>query len=133
MPVATCSLLLDISRPPLVTRSSPRTALEAASPSPANSVARASVVVNCSLASSESSVPNQSPLVGTTALSSDKSSVKVTPELSPPPDRPTPAVTPDMSPPLDVPGKYARHLSSYQELCCRTGSLWSQRLKRSLL
>ena len=66
--------------------STPITELEAVIPVPANKVASAVVVVLCSAAPSESKVANESPSIGVTALSSDKSSVNVTSPVVPPPD-----------------------------------------------
>ena len=65
-------------KPPLATGNIPEvptdiTELFADKPEPANKVARASMVVNCSVEPSESSVSNLSPFAGVTSLYSLKS------------------------------------------------------------
>ena len=78
------------------------TLLVAVKPDPANNVANAVVVVNCSVEPSESNVKNESPLAGVTAENSDKSIAKDTAPELPPPDKPAPAVTADISPVSDI-------------------------------
>ena len=65
---------------------------------PANKVASAAIVVNCSVDPSESNVNNLSPFAGVTSLKFEISTVKVTSPVVPPPLKPTPAVTFVISP-----------------------------------
>ena len=67
---------------------------------PANNVASAAIVVNCSVVPSESNVNNLSPFAGVTSLKSEISTVKVTSPVVPPPLNPSPAVTPVIPPEL---------------------------------